>query len=101
MGDINPSPVPLPSANPPAIQHPPVITLQTFDELLLERASDVDQVPLIAYPKTKHGVDDYEFFTGSQLDRLVDGAVKSLLEEGVEVVVCIPLNFEETIVDDS
>ena len=47
-----------------------------------------DQSPLIAYPKTRNGVDDYEFITGAQLNRLVDGAAKALLAAGVEAVVC-------------
>ena len=88
MGDITPSPTPVPSANPPpAAPHPPAISLLTFDELLLERAADADQCPLIAYSKTKHGVEDYELFNGTQLNRLVDGAVKALIKEGVDPVV--------------
>lgn len=88
MGDITPSPTPIPSrVAPPGAHHAPAVNLKIFDELLLERAADSDQVPLIAYPKTKHGVDDYELFNGAQLNRLVDGAVKVLLAEGVESVV--------------
>ena len=96
MGDINPSPTLVPSANPPplAAPHPPAIDLLTFDELLLKRAADVDQCPLIAYPKTQHGVDDYELINGSQLNRWVDGAVAALMKEGVEPVVgCIIFSY--------
>ncbi|KAF8862994.1 putative NRPS-like enzyme [Acephala macrosclerotiorum] len=60
--------------------------LYTFDDVIRERAEDPDQAPLIAYPKTKDGVDDYEFFTGKKLNRLVDGAVKALIAMGVEPV---------------
>lgn len=88
MGDITPFPVPVPPANPPPIApHPPAINLLTFDELLLERAADADQCPLIAYSKTKHGVEDYELLNGAQLNRLVDGAVKALRKERVDPVV--------------
>jgi hypothetical protein len=59
-----------------------------FDDVIRERAEDEEQVPLIAYPRTKDGVDDYEFFTGKQLDTLVDGAAKVLMGMGVEPVVC-------------
>ncbi|PMD33859.1 putative NRPS-like enzyme [Hyaloscypha variabilis F] len=58
-------------------------TIYTFDQVIRERASDDDQSPLIAYPKSKLGVADYEVFTGKQLDRLVDGAAKALLEAGL------------------
>lgn len=58
-----------------------------FDDVIRERAEDEEQVPLIAYPRTKDGVDDYEFFTGKQLNTLVDGAVKALIGMGVEPVV--------------
>lgn len=61
--------------------------LYTFDDVIRERAEDPEQVPLIAYPKTRDGVSDYEFFTGRELNRLVDGAAKALIGMGVEPVV--------------
>jgi hypothetical protein len=88
MGDITPQPSAASSV--PATttsSHLKEIPFKTFDEVLLQRAVDADQTPLIAYPATKHGVGDYELFTGAQLNRLVDGAVRSLLGEGVEAVV--------------
>ena len=51
----------------------------------------MDQSPLIAHPKSKLGVDDYEFYTGARLNQLVDGAVHTLRGEGVDAVVCIAL----------
>lgn len=79
MGDINES-----ILRPKAEESKPVI----FDDVIRERAEDEDQVPLIAYPRTKDGVDDYEFFNGKQLHSLVDGAVKALMGMGLEPVVC-------------
>ncbi len=61
--------------------------LYTFDDVIRERAEDLEQVPLIAYPKTSDGVDDYEFFTGKELNRLVDGAAKALIGMGIQPVV--------------
>ncbi|KAE8441859.1 hypothetical protein EG329_004214 [Mollisiaceae sp. DMI_Dod_QoI] len=60
--------------------------LYTFDDVIRERAEDLEQVPLIAYPKTSDGVDDYEFFTGKELNRLVDGAAKALIGMGIQPV---------------
>ncbi|KAG0645595.1 Nonribosomal peptide synthase enzyme [Hyphodiscus hymeniophilus] len=81
-------------ATAPAVAAKPLlkdIPFKTFDEVLLQRAVDEDQSPLIAYPRTKHGVDDYELFTGVQLNHLVDGAVHALMREGIEAV------YEDTI----
>lgn len=61
--------------------------LNTLDELIRRRALDSDQYPLIAYPKTRLGVDDYELFTGKDLNKLVDGAAKHLIKSGFPPVV--------------
>jgi len=59
----------------------------TFDQLLRLRAIVTQQTPILAYPKTKLGVSDYEFIAGEALNRFVDGAVKSLLNAGFQAVV--------------
>ena len=64
-----------------------VQTIYTYDEVIHSRALDDVQVPLIAYPKSKLGIADYEFFTGKQLDRLVDGAAKALINSGLSSLV--------------
>lgn len=61
--------------------------LYTFDDLIRQRAIDEDQSALVAYPKTKLGITDYELFTGRDLNRFVDGAAKSLIAAGIEPVV--------------
>lgn len=79
MGDIG--------SDGPATVRPK--TVHTFDELIRERALDEDQTPLIAFPKTKLGIDDYEVFSGRELNRLVDGAAKALIKAGIEPVVSL------------
>jgi hypothetical protein len=59
----------------------------TFDQLLQQRAVNSDQTPLIAYPKTRFGVSDYELVAGATLNRFVDGAAKALLDSGFPPVV--------------
>jgi hypothetical protein len=61
----------------------------TFDQLLCHRTIDADQTPLLAYPKSLHGVTDYEPITGAALNRFVDEAAKCLLELGFNPVVGI------------
>ncbi|RDW69422.1 hypothetical protein BP6252_08442 [Coleophoma cylindrospora] len=64
----------------------------TFDQLLRRRAIDEDQTPLLAYPKSRLGVADYELIPGKLLNRFVDGAVESLLRLGIE-----PVNEEKVV----
>jgi hypothetical protein len=61
--------------------------LYTYDQMIRQRALDLDQTPLIAYPKSIHGVTDYEFVTGNDLNRLVDGGAKALIRAGITPVV--------------
>lgn len=63
----------------------------TFDQLLRQRAVDEDQTPLLAYPKSKLGVDDYELINGETLNRFVDGAAKALIKKGFKAVVGTPV----------
>jgi hypothetical protein len=71
--------------------------LYTFDDIIRQRAIDEDQSPLIAYPKTKLGVTDYELFTGEHLNRLVDGATKALIKAGIPPVVSNISNYTESL----
>ena len=63
--------------------------MYTLDDLIRQRAIDVDQSPLFAFPKSQQPPIEYEYFTGKQLNRLVDGAVKSLVKSGVKPVVSV------------
>ncbi|RFU34869.1 hypothetical protein B7463_g1454, partial [Scytalidium lignicola] len=61
-------------------------TLYTFDQLIRQRAIDEDQSPLLAYPKSKLGITDYELVNGKQFNRFIDCAAKSLIKAGVAPV---------------
>ena len=61
--------------------------LLTLDDLIRRRAEDSFNKPLVAFPASPKGLTDYELFTGSDLIRLVDGAVKHLIRIGIEPVV--------------
>ena len=65
----------------------------TFDGLMRERAFENDRSPLLAYPKSKYGVDDYEFFNPREFNRLVDGAAEALIRAGVKPVVSTLLSL--------
>jgi hypothetical protein len=66
--------------------------LQLLDELIRQRAVDEGQTPLLAYPKSKLGITEYEFFTGRELNKLVDGAAKALIKRGIKPAVCTPFH---------
>jgi hypothetical protein len=70
-------------------------TIYTFDDVILERADDVEQVPLIAYPKSRLGITDYELISGKLLNTLIDGAVKAYIRAGVQPVVWFPNSYEK------
>jgi hypothetical protein len=58
--------------------------LNILDDLIRLRATDVEQVPILAYPKPSQ--DGYEYFTGEDLDCMVDQAVCALMELGIRPV---------------
>ncbi|KAL4800793.1 hypothetical protein BDV19DRAFT_375466 [Aspergillus venezuelensis] len=58
--------------------------LDTLDDLIRVRAADAIQEPILAYPKpSQDGVTLYEYFTGEELDCMVDQAVVKLMEVGI------------------
>lgn len=57
-----------------------------LDDLIRQRATDSDQIPLLAFPKSERGITDYEEFTGQHLDRFIDQAAKYYVRCGLEPV---------------
>ena len=57
-----------------------------LDDLIRQRATDSDQVPLLAFPKSERGITDYEEFTGQHLDRFIDQAAKYYVRCGLKPV---------------
>lgn len=62
--------------------------LYTINDLLVRRARAKDDVPLIAYPGSAKGVDDYVHYTARQLDIFVDEAVRKYMSAGLPAKVC-------------
>ncbi|KAL4807941.1 putative NRPS-like enzyme [Aspergillus unguis] len=60
--------------------------LHILDDLIRLRAQDVVQEPILAYPKQlSNGQMVYEYFTGEELDCMVDEGVCNLLDLGIEL----------------
>ncbi|KAI0004734.1 acetyl-CoA synthetase-like protein [Xylariaceae sp. FL0662B] len=56
--------------------------LRVLDDIISYRAADDPPVPILGYPKTADGVNNYEYFTGQQLDWFINGAVDYFIESG-------------------
>ena len=59
----------------------------TIDDVVRLPARDAEQTPILGIPRGKDDPADYEYFTGAQLDRMVDEACRVLVSKGL-VVVC-------------
>lgn len=60
--------------------------LKVLDDIIRHRATDNPPVPILGYPRFAHSVKDYERFTGKQLDRFIDNAVKHFISLGFKPV---------------
>lgn len=58
----------------------------TIDDVVRLRGQDEEQTPILGVPRTKDDPADYEYFTGAQLDRMVDEACRVLEKKGLSVV---------------
>jgi hypothetical protein len=50
--------------------------LLVVDDLLRRAASESEQRSLLAYPRSEHGLVDYELFSAQELDRFVNQAAQ-------------------------
>ncbi|KAF4760071.1 hypothetical protein HAV15_005922 [Penicillium sp. str.  len=57
-------------------------SLQVLDDLIRLRAADVVQYPILAYPRFDNGAASYEYYTGKQLDAMINQAVILLMDDG-------------------
>jgi acyl-CoA synthetase (AMP-forming)/AMP-acid ligase II len=55
----------------------------TINDLLLERARTIPEEPLVGYPASTRGTDNYVYYNAKDLNRFADEAAKSLIEQGL------------------
>ena len=60
--------------------------LRVLDDIIRYRAADEPPAPILGYPKSEDTVNEYENFTGKELDQFVDGAARYFLELGLKPV---------------
>ncbi|KAJ5532996.1 AMP-dependent synthetase/ligase [Penicillium frequentans] len=56
--------------------------LNVLDDLIRLRAADSMQCPILAYPSSDSDAALYNYYTGEQLDEMIDQAVATLMEDG-------------------
>lgn len=59
----------------------------SVDDLLVQRANEETQAPLVAYPRSVDGLTDFTLFTAKDLDSFTDAAAKRLLDHGMRIIV--------------
>ncbi|CAI7655118.1 unnamed protein product [Penicillium glandicola] len=57
-------------------------SLQVLDDLIRLRAADVFQCPILAYPRFDNDAASYDYYTGKQLDAMINQAVIMLMDDG-------------------
>ncbi|KAJ5384112.1 hypothetical protein N7517_002023 [Penicillium concentricum] len=57
-------------------------SLQILDDLIRLRAADVVQCPILAYPRFDNDAASYEYYTGKNLDTMINQAVTILIDDG-------------------
>jgi len=60
--------------------------LKILDDIIRHRAADNPPAPIFGYPKSEDDPHVYEKYTGQQIDKFVDGAVKYYLKSGLKTV---------------
>ena len=61
--------------------------LYTIDDVLLQCLQFIPDQPLVGYPETLHGTNDYRYYTPRELDLFTNGAVEALTKAGIKKVV--------------
>ncbi|KAJ5949326.1 AMP-dependent synthetase/ligase [Penicillium verhagenii] len=56
--------------------------LNVLDDLIRLRAADIVQQPILAYPSSDKDAASYNYYTGLQLDEMIDQTVTTLMEDG-------------------
>jgi hypothetical protein len=78
-----------------SLEHEPVLgakpnkeaMLYTVNDLLVQKALSSPNVPLLAYPASPKGRDDYVHYTARDLDRFADEAVRTYIAMGLPIKV--------------
>lgn len=60
--------------------------LHVLDDLIRLRAADIFQLPILAYPSSDKDAASYTYYTGQDLDEMIDQTVTVLMNDGFQPV---------------
>lgn len=60
--------------------------LHVLDDLIRLRAADIIQHPILAYPSSEKDAASYSYYTGRDLDEMIDQTVAVLMNDGFQPV---------------
>lgn len=60
--------------------------LHVLDDLIRHRAADFVQHPILAYPNSEHDAASYKYYTGQDLDQMIDQIASVLMVNGFQPV---------------
>jgi hypothetical protein len=60
--------------------------LHVVDDLIRLRASDMVQRPILAYPSSDQNAASFAYYTGQDLDEMINQAVNVLMNDGFQPV---------------
>ena len=60
--------------------------LHVLDDLIRLRSADYVQHPILAYPSSEKDAASYKYYTGRDLDEMIDEVVTVLVDSGFPVV---------------
>lgn len=60
--------------------------LHVLDDLIRQRAADLEQSPILAYPAVPGGTPSYDYFSGRDLDRMIEKTAHALTASGLKRV---------------
>jgi hypothetical protein len=63
--------------------------LQVLDDLIRLRAADAVRHPILAYPHSENDAGSFDYYTGQDLDEMINQTVTSLMDDGFKPV-CSP-----------
>lgn len=60
--------------------------IRVLDDLIRQRAADTNQLPILAYPRPSDDGPSYDYFSGRDLDRMIETSAHALVESGLKPV---------------
>lgn len=60
--------------------------IKVLDDVIRNRALDDPPTPILGYPKLENSVDEYEVFTGKDLDGFINEAVEYFIQSEMKPV---------------